>query len=212
MADQDTAAPAAAPVVFDPPLIYMHRDARVPPLPVYTQAQADALPPEWMAPDVWGAGGGGGGGGSQTPWTGDVDAASYSLNNASNLRAQYLYLPANGGIAFSGIWMYYDVGSNSLLINGNVDAAGHNLNNVANISGTTPHNPELQFGYGILNVNASYMQFGVAGAPYVISIESGQGKLHIQVPQYADLAAAQAALGAGSGVVWRDPNNALFVA
>lgn len=131
MAEQDTGAPVAAPVVFDPPHIYLHKDSRVPPLPVYTQTQADALPPEWMSPDVWNAGGGGGGGGAQTPWTSDIDAAGYNLNNATNLRAQYLFAD---------------------------------------------------------NVGLS------------------------NVPQFTDLAAAQAALGAGSGVVWRDPNNALFVA
>lgn len=158
MAEQDTAAPVAAPVVFDPPHIYLHKDSRVPPLPVYTQAQADALPPEWMSPDVWnaGGGGGGGGGGAQSPWTGDVDAAGHALNNVERV-----YL------AGGGIWDF------------EVQAAG---------------NMYLKPGQGAA-------LFLGDGGPFVLRIDSGLVKFYTAPPQYADLAAAQAALGVGSGTV-----------
>lgn len=167
MAEQDTAAPVAAPVVFDPPHIYLHKDSRVPPLPVYSQAQADALPPEWMSPDVWNAGGGGGGGGgSQTPWTGDVDAAGHNLTSAGMVNASQVY--AGGQLALQS--------SSDVLIGGPgpITLAGSEV-----------------------AVNTDCSIAGWLTLPLI--------------PQYANLAAAQAAMGAGNGIVWRDPNNALFV-
>lgn len=204
MADQNAAvSPVATPVVFDPPLIYIHRDSRVPPLPVYTQAQADALPPEWMHPDEWmtgGGGGDGGGGAPQSPWTGDVDAAYHILNNVYGIN-----LSGDSGIYDNSI-----TARNNLHVLGAViyiGATGYPALTIyqGKISVGTSAGPAYTLDVaGDVNCSGVYR---VNGVPVSVPISAGAN-----IPQFADLAAAQAALGAGSGIVWRDPNNALFVA
>lgn len=204
MAEQDTAAPAATPVVFDPPLIYIHRDARVPPLPVYTQAQADALPPEWMAPDEWG--GGGGGGGSQGPWTGDVDAAGHNLTNVS-----ITYFSGGEYIAsYYGRLRCSPIVTSGITLTGDIDAAGNSLNNIPVINGPDSGgiHPQIKLDPSSLSLSAWYLYIAAS----IVTVITGSNVRLPDIPQYADLAAAQAALGAGAGNVWRNPSNQLFVA
>jgi hypothetical protein len=140
----------------------------------------------------------GGGGGQQTPWLSNVDAAGFELINvsrvlgngsmyiqAANNYVNCLYLSLNAGVADTRC---YGVFSHFLT-----------AVNVANI---------------LLSDSGLAVGYTVDGTP-----SPGGGRLTVAeyivasgIPQYADLATAQAALGAGSKILWCDPSNAVYVA